>query len=313
MTSHQRVLVAMIDGLDPRYVTPQAMPVLSGLAKRGTSAEVKAVAPTVTNANNAGISCAAWPAEHGITGNYYFDPRSGDEDYMESSALLLRPTLMTRVAESGGKAALLTAKSKTVRLLGDKTTLAVAAEDPPADIADRYGPPPEIYSAEINHWLWRVAADLLRQHKDLDLLYVHTTDFPMHAWPPGSSPSDTHLTRLGALIGDAIDTAPDVALFATADHGMNAKRIVYDLGQALLNRACPVRRAISAEKDKYVRHHRTFGRTALSLVTAYRGRKHSGDGPVFPVGVQECSHAVTQPAVSSCIRTESETSSSSAT
>jgi phosphonoacetate hydrolase len=37
------------------------MPAFSRLAAAGTSAEVEAVMPTVTNANNAGISCAAWP------------------------------------------------------------------------------------------------------------------------------------------------------------------------------------------------------------------------------------------------------------
>jgi phosphonoacetate hydrolase len=262
MTTRQRVIVAMIDGLDPRYVTPQAMPAFSRLAAAGTSALVEAVVPTVTNANNAGISCAAWPAEHGITGNYYYDPASGEHDYMESSRLLLRPTLMTRVTDAGGKAALLTAKKKTVSLLGDRITLAVAAEDPPRELTERYGSPPGIYSAEINHWLWTVAVDLLRTHPDLDLLYVHTTDYPMHAWAPGHSGSDAHLARLDELIGEAVDAAPDAALFATADHGMNAKCLVYDLNQALDRRGTPVRLALSAEKDRYVRHHRTFGGTA---------------------------------------------------
>ena len=35
-----------------------------------------------------------------------------------------------------------------------------------------------------------------------------------------------------------------------------------DLGQALHRRGTPVRLALSAEKDRYVRHHRTFGGTA---------------------------------------------------
>jgi phosphonoacetate hydrolase len=262
MPARQRVIVAMIDGLDPRYVTPEAMPAFSRLAAAGTSTVAEAVMPTVTNANNAGISCAAWPAEHGITGNYYYDPVTGEQDYMESSRLLLRPTVMSLMTDAGGKAALLTAKKKTVSLLGDRTALAVAAEEPPRELADRYGSPPGIYSAGINHWLWTVAVDLLRTRPDLDLLYVHTTDYPMHAWPPGHPESDAHLARLDELIGEAVDAAPDAALFATADHGMNAKRLVYDLGQALGNRGAPVRRALSAEKDKYVRHHRTFGGTA---------------------------------------------------
>jgi phosphonoacetate hydrolase len=262
MPKRQRAIVAMIDGLDPAYATPEVMPELNGLGAAGTSTLVDAIAPTVTNANNAGISCAAWPSEHGITGNYYYDPVTGDEDYMESAELLLRPTLMTQVADAGGKAALLTAKKKTVSLLGSKTTLAVAAEEPPTEFIERYGPAPGIYSPAINHWLWTVAVDLLRTRTDIDLLYVHTTDFPMHAWAPGATDSNEHLARLDALIGEAVDVAPDAAFFATADHGMNSKKLVYDLNQALANRDAPVQRALSAEKDRYVRHHRTFGGTA---------------------------------------------------
>src|SRR6202044_1383366 len=262
MPARQRVIVAMIDGLDPAYVSPQAMPVFGRLAREGTSRLARAVMPTVTNVNNAGISCAAWPAEHGITGNYYFDPARDEQGYMEQARFLLRPTLMARVTAAGGQAALLTAKKKTVSLLGDRTTLAVAAEEPPPEFVARYGPAPEIYSAEINHWLWRAAAGLLETQPGLDLLYVHTTDFPMHAWAPGDPRSTAHLRRLDELIGAAIAAAPGAAFFATADHGMNAKDLVYDLNQALANRDRPVRLALSAEKDRYVRHHRTFGGTA---------------------------------------------------
>jgi phosphonoacetate hydrolase len=262
MPARQRVIVAMIDGLDPGYVDPQTMPVFGRLAGEGTSRRASAVMPTVTNVNNAGISCAAWPAEHGITGNYYYDPASGEQGYMEQARFLLRPTLMARVTAAGGQAALLTAKKKTVSLLGDRTTLAVAAEEPPPEFVARYGPAPEIYSAEINHWLWRAAAGLLETQPGLDLVYVHTTDFPMHAWAPGDPRSTAHLRRLDELIGEALRAAPDAAFFATADHGMNGKNLVYDLGQALASRGRPVRLALSAEKDRYVRHHRTFGGTA---------------------------------------------------
>jgi phosphonoacetate hydrolase len=260
--AHQRVIVAMIDGLDPAYLDGGTMPVLSGLGAQGTSHIVDAISPTVTNANNAGISCAAWPSEHGITGNSYFNPATGEADYMEDWTHLTQPTLLERVTAAGGKAALLTAKKKTVRLLGNRTTLAVAAEEPGPEFVDRYGAAPDIYSAEINHWLWEVAVDLLATQPDLDFLYVHTTDYPMHAWPPGDPRTIAHLRRLDELIGEAVAAAPDAAFFATADHGMNGKKLVYDLAQALANRHAPVRFALSAEKDRYVKHHRTFGGTA---------------------------------------------------
>ena len=262
MPTRQRVIVAMIDGLDPAYLEGGTMPALTSFGAEGTQHVVDAISPTVTNANNASISCAAWPSEHGITGNSYFDPATGEADYMEDSSYLTQPTLLERVTAAGGKAALLTAKKKTVGLLGSRTTLALAAEAPSAEFVDRYGPAPDIYSPEINHWLWTVAADLVRTHPDLDLLYVHTTDYPMHAWAPGDPRSNDHLARMDQLIGETVMAAPDAAFFATADHGMNGKRLVYDLAQALPRRQAPVRFVLSAEKDRYVKHHRTFGGTA---------------------------------------------------
>jgi hypothetical protein len=84
----------------------------------------------------------------------------------------------------------------------------------------------------------------------------------MHAWAPGDARTIAHLSTLDHLIGETVAAAPDAAFFATADHGMNGKRLVYDLAQALPRRQAPVRFALSAEKDRYVRHHRTFGGTA---------------------------------------------------
>lgn len=91
MPARQRAVVAMIDGLDPAYVTDETMPVFGRLAAEGTSRVVQAVMPTVTNVNNAGISCAAWPAEHGITGNYFYDRASGEQGYMH---LLLKAAIL---------------------------------------------------------------------------------------------------------------------------------------------------------------------------------------------------------------------------
>lgn len=43
---------------------------------------------------------------------------------------------------------------------------------------------------------------------------------------------------------------------------MNDKHRCWDLAAACANRGTPVRFALSAERDRYVRHHRTFGGTA---------------------------------------------------
>ena len=238
------------------------MPVLKGMMVRGFTKTVQDVMPSVTNVNNASIATGTWPEEHGITGNSFFDEAKDRPEYMEDSAYLLRPTLFERAAQHGVRSALLTAKKKTLALLGNGTDFALAAEGPSAEQLKKYGTPPPIYSAEINHWLWKVAVDLLTNRPDLGLIYVHTTDYPMHTWPASAPESKEHLARLDTLLGQALAAAPDAAFLITADHGMNAKTRCWDLAKACKNRGLELRFALSAERDKYVRHHRTFGGTA---------------------------------------------------
>ena len=258
----QRVVVVMIDGFGKDYLDQSPMPVLKGLIATGFSKTVSAVMPSVTNVNNASIACGVWPEEHGITGNSFFDETKEAAEYMESSAYLRCSTLFERAAKRGIKSALLTAKKKTVALLSHGTEVAIAAEAPSVIEVGRYGQPPPIYSREINYWLWEVAIDLLKSRPEIRLLYVHTTDYPMHTWPPSAPESKEHLVRLDALIGRAVAAAPDAAFLITADHGLNAKTRCWDLAKACKNRGLDLRYALSAERDRYVKHHRTFGGTA---------------------------------------------------
>jgi len=258
----QRIVIGMIDGFGTDYFGAQTLPAIDHMSKAGVYHDVQAIMPTVTNVNNVSISCGVLPSEHGLTGNSYFNEGTGEADYMESAHFLMRPTLSQRAARHGVTSALLTCKRKTINLLAKDALIAIAAEDPPAEYVARYGEPGNIYSREINYWLWKVAADLLRTRPDIGVLYVHTTDYPMHMWAPGQAQSQEHLRRLDELIGDAAEAAPDAAFFLTADHGMNFKKRCWDLDKALGARGAPVRYALSAEKDRYVKHHRTFGGTA---------------------------------------------------
>ncbi len=258
---NQRVVVAMVDGLGPDYLEQSPMPVLKGIMAKGFTKMVPGVMPSVTNVNNASIATGTWPAEHGITGNSFFDEAKGQAEYMEKSSYLLRPTLFELAAKRGVKSALLTAKKKTVALFAKGADLAIVAEAPTADQIQKYGTPPAIYSREINYWLWTVAVDLLKTRPDLGFIYVHTTDYPMHTWPASAAESREHLARLDSLLGEAVASAPDAAFLITADHGMNAKSRCWDLAKACKNRGLELKFALSAERDKYVKHHRTFGGT----------------------------------------------------
>jgi phosphonoacetate hydrolase len=254
--SLQRTVVIMFDGFGLDYLAESKMPVLGQWKRDGLYKPVTGLMPSVTNINNASICCGVWPEEHGIVGNSYFDERRSEVDYMESPQLLLAPTLFERAARQGVKSALLSSKAKTITFLLRGAEIVLTAENPTPEWVQKLGPAPSIYSSEINYWLLRAAIDILRNRPDIGCLYVHTTDYPMHMWPPEARESKEHLQRLDDLFGQAMTAAPDAAFLVTADHGMNAKTRCYDLEKVCARRGVPLRKAFSAGRDRYVKHNR---------------------------------------------------------
>jgi phosphonoacetate hydrolase len=179
---------------------------------------------------------------------------------MESSEFLMAETMFRRTARRGLKSALLTAKDKLKALVRDGAEIAESAEKPPVWLVDRIGPAPGIYDMEINHWLFRAAAEILRVHAP-DLLYVTTTDYAMHAYAPEDERSQWNISQLDALLGEILNSISDFELVITADHGMNGKTGALDLDR-ILNAEGIGCSAIPIIKDRYVVHHQNMGGAA---------------------------------------------------
>jgi len=178
------------------------------------------------------------------------------EDYMESESLLLAPTLFDRAGRQGVQSALLSSKAKTITFLLHGADIVLTAENPTPEWVQRLGPAPPIYSREINYWLAQAAIDILKNRPEIGCLYIHTTDYAMHMWPPEAPESKEHLERLDDLFGQAMHAAPDAAFLVTADHGMNAKTRCWDLEKVCARQGVPLRKAFSAGRDRYVKHNR---------------------------------------------------------
>lgn len=70
-----RVLVIVLDGLRPDYVTEEVMPNVHGLAREGVVGLAHhASFPTVTRVNASSISTGAYPGGHGVMGNSVYFP-----------------------------------------------------------------------------------------------------------------------------------------------------------------------------------------------------------------------------------------------
>jgi len=255
-TSTQRTVVIMFDGFGVDYLAQSKMPVLEQWKRDGLYKPVQGLMPSVTNINNASICCGVWPEVHGITGNTYFDERTGVEDYTESPDLLFAPTLFERAARKGVKSALLSSKAKTITFLLRGAEIVLTAENPTPEWVQKIGPAQSIYSREINYWVMAAAIDVLKNRPDIGCVYIHTTDYPMHTWAPEAAESKEHLARMDDLIGQAMHAAPDAAFLITADHGMNAKTLCWDLEKVCERRGVPLRKAFSVGRDRYVRQHR---------------------------------------------------------
>ena len=170
MDDKRKILIIMMDGFDPAYLQASDMPNTKQLIANGFYKTVKAVMPTVTNVNNTGICCGCSPRVHGITANSYFDLQTHKEEYMDQAEMVLAPTIFERAQKIGIKqSALLPAKRKTQSLLRTGSTIRLDAERPDEaeggeiDWAARLGPAPDIYSPEINHWLFKAAQIVLNE------------------------------------------------------------------------------------------------------------------------------------------------------
>ncbi len=255
----ERVVVVLIDGFGLDYWDRTPLPTMRRMAVEGVFRRGLAIFPTLTNANNVSLVTGAWPAEHGVTTNSYFDEQAGEARFLEDPAFLRAPTIFDRARKRGIRSALLTCKAKTLLLLGGATDIAVSAEAPTEAVVAAYGAPPPMYSAAVNDWLLSAATRILRERSDIGLVYVHTTDYPMHAWPAEAPESQAHLAMVDDRIRDMRVAAPEATFLVTADHGMNAKRRCIDLTAFCAEHGVPLRFAVSPVADRLVRHHRGFG------------------------------------------------------
>ena len=249
-------ILMMVDGLDPEYVRACPTPNFLALAGQGFITEAKAMVPTVTNVNNASLLTANYPCAHGITSNYWLDRERETETFMESGQFLEADTFFERAALLGRRSLLVTAKDKLRNLLGHETLLNVSAECPPYWLVDEIGPPPPIYSLEVNGWIVDAARCVLAK-QPFDLVYVATTDYPMHTYAPTDPESEWHLELLDNAVGRLVESV-ECEILITADHGMSAKHRLVHLPAHLLKNGI-LARAVPIIKDRYTVHHSNLG------------------------------------------------------
>ncbi len=257
---NKKLLFICLDGCSPEYIEKSPTPNLDRLAKEGFYKEIRAMVPTVTNINNVSLVTGTYPKIHGITANYFLNPKTGKGTYMESADYILTETIFEKGKAVGRSSALLTSKDKLRILLNRGTSISMSVERPLKWIIDKIGPPPSIYSIEADLWLLKAACELLSK-KFIDLMYLSTTDYVMHKFKPGDAQSEYYLQEIDRLIGKIVNIDSNIETIITADHGMSNKTKALDLGRILADQEiqCEV---IPIIKDRYIIHHQNMGGAA---------------------------------------------------
>ena len=293
----QPTIVVCIDGSEPGYIeaaidaglAPNFARLMSDGQQGGTNVLAHSVVPSFTNPNNMSIITGRPPSVHGIAGNYFFDPDTGEEVMMNSPEFLRAPTIMHAFHDAGARVAVVTAKDKLRGLLckgidfssgravgfsserANQVTQDVNGIDDALSMVQM--PLPDVYSAELSEFVMAAGVKLLEQFSP-DLMYLSTTDYVQHKAAPGSQIANAFYAMMDRYAGE-LDAA-GARLVLTADHGMNDKHtaagepdVVYLqemldqwLGRSLEEGGA---RVILPITDPYVVHHGALG----SFATIY--------------------------------------------
>ncbi|WP_027801678.1 phosphonoacetate hydrolase [Paraburkholderia dilworthii] len=281
---HRPVVVVCVDGCAYEYLEMAAAagvaPFIRKLLHPDTALKGECVVPSFTNPNNLSIVTGVPPAVHGISGNYFFDRESGTEVLMNDPKYLVAPTVLARFAEAGAKVAVVTAKDKLRRLLGkglkgicfssEKADEASVEENGIDKVIELVGKPvPSVYSAELSEFVFAAGVRLL-ETREIDLMYLSTTDYVQHKCAPGTPGANAFYQMMDSYLQRLDELGAIVAI--TADHGMNAKHndegepnVIYlqeRLDEWLGEDAA---RVILPITDPYVVHHGALG----SFATVY--------------------------------------------
>ena len=283
-------VVVCIDGSEPDYieqaVAAGVMPWMKKvIEQQGSDLRAHCVVPSFTNPNNISIVTGVPPVVHGICGNFYYDRENDREVMMNEPELLRTPTIFKAFQDAGAKIAVITAKDKLRRLLGNELKLgeggAICFSSEKSDqvnfadngidnVLDMVGMEvPSVYSAELSEFIFAAGVKLMETVRP-DLMYLSTTDYIQHKFAPGSDGANSFYAMMDKYWAQLDELGAVIAL--TADHGMNAKHddagepnIIYLQDEMDRIMGAGVARVILPITDPYVVHHGALG----SYATVY--------------------------------------------
>jgi arylsulfatase A-like enzyme len=255
-TARDRVLIIVVDGLRPDYVTVEVMPRLNALAESGVRGlGHHAVFPTVTRVNGPSIFTGRTPGGHGLLGNAVYLPGVDSTRTLDASdaadlrlvdeatggRLLTAPSLGEMLTEQGltyfaassgssGSGMLMNHRGAGGGLVHHELTI---PDTLGPVVAELLGPVPEIGPGASSVRLAARAVDALlligvdRVDADVMAVWLTEPDGTAHQRGVGAPETLAVLTAVDAEIGRLLDALASRGLLertnilVTSDHGFS--------------------------------------------------------------------------------------------
>lgn len=252
----RKVMVLVIDGCKADYLTRETAPNIFRLAEKcGFAKTVQGAMPSVTNVNHACILSGKWPEETKITGNYFYDPATGEEGFIEERGYMKAETILQHCREEGKTTALFTVKGKVLGVYGEGADIGLSAQTPDEELLQRYGlsHPPAIDSIAATEWIADAARRCILQDSP-DFVYCTTNDFIFHHFAPGTKEAIEQISAIDRQIEKIIAAEPQRQIYITADHGMNQKTRIVNF-QIAAEKAGFSLYCLPPLKDRYIENH----------------------------------------------------------
>ncbi len=286
-------IVICLDGSQKEYFEEASKlnltPNIDSFKKNGEDLLVNSAIPSFTNPNNISIVTGRPSSIHGICGNFFYTPSTGEEVMMNDPQFLRAPTIFQKYYEHGAKIAIVTAKDKLRKLLSHglkfNESRAICFSSEKSDQANLNDngidevnkwlgmEVPNVYSQDLSEFVMAAGVKILNEFNP-DIMYLSTTDFIQHKYAPGDEVANAFYAMFDSYIGQL--NINNNSIIVTADHGMQPKSrsdgspnaiFLQDiLDQTLGN---DISKVILPITDPYVVHHGALG----SFATVYLSDK----------------------------------------
>lgn len=273
------LVVVLIDGGDPSYVNAalkrNLLPNFKRLMSDGFASVAQSVMPSFTNPNNVSVITGVVPAVHGISGNFFLDPATGQGVMMNDPKFLRADSILAKFSENGAKVVAITAKDKLAKILSYKLRNGISFSAEKADECSKQRngidnclayvgmPLPSEYSPDLSLFVLEAGIKILEREKP-DLMYLSLSDYVQHKYAPDSKEANEFYVKIDDTLGRLAALGATIAV--TGDHGMNDKsgpdgspNIVFL--QDVLDRelGSGATRVILPVTDPYTQHHADLG------------------------------------------------------